>query len=256
MTRLLRFSYATLVVLELVCLIFLFIPTLPDWMNDIALNLGTEILGILLTVLLIDSVIRGNEKRERSRYQAVALRQLRIPLVHHLQLLFSLYKASIPHKPEELVSDPRKLFSDDYFVQLAFFDFSKSAPVVPEIQWFDHLKQEFTQFRDALSRTVEKYALYLDVETVELVEQLINSTLLSFVLQAPVVRDLDRSQGIRRQYNLLGGSGMAKLVREHTQWFSESVESYNEGVPVEQRIKLADHLWRDDVAPQIGSARL
>lgn len=72
----------------------------PDWLKDVSLNVGTEVLGILLTVMLIDAVIRRKDQTERDRVVKVAFAQLRIGLQQHIGVLQSMYKASISHPPK------------------------------------------------------------------------------------------------------------------------------------------------------------
>ena len=229
-----------------------------QWVQDVSLNVGAAVLAIFLTVFLIDAAIRRNERRERLRVQRVAFQRLRTPLVRHLQVLFGLYKAAVTVRPQKCASDVQGFFADDYFVQIAFLDFSKPAPVASlrALQWFDYLKTQFEDFRSALSRTVGKYALYLDVEAIELLEQMINSSFLSLVIQAPALRELDRKKGFKRSYNLLGGEGVSDLVREYVRWFAQLVEAYNKNVKPGEQLAVTSELWRNDISPQIGSARM
>ena len=229
-----------------------------EWLKDFSLNVGTEIFGILLTVFLIDAVIRRKEERERNRVRQIAFQQLRIPLLHQLHMLHGMYKGCIPCQPEIVPVGIRELFSDDYFVQIAFLDFSKPAPLstaVP-LQWFDYLKMEVEKFKAALGRTIEKYAVFLDSDSIEILEKLIDSSFISLIGQATAIRDVDRRENFRRPYNLLAGQGMAEIVREYISTFCQLVEVYNLAVLEEGKLALDSGLWRNDISPQFGSARL
>jgi hypothetical protein len=227
-----------------------------DWVRNISVNLGTGIIVVLLTALLIDAIINRKQEKERTRYELVSLQQLRIPLLHQFLLLFNIFKASVEIKPQTIYQNLPDLFDDNYFVQLAFFDFSKPAPTATPLQWIDYLSHECTKFRDALNRTVDKYSVYLDSETLDVIEQLINSNFISFILQIPAIREVDQRGGFRRNYNFFAGSGMRDIVREYTSLFLKLVEYYNQQVAQESRIVVTDDLWRNDVAPQVGSARI
>jgi hypothetical protein len=252
-------SYIILSVLSVISFVIYFnAPSAMewDWLRHITVNLGTGIIVALLTVLLIDNIIRINREKERKKYQSVALRQLQIPLIHQFHLLFYIFKSSVEIKPQKTYQYVRDLFDDNYFVQLAFFDFSKKAPIWGDLQWFDYLPRECTKFRDALSRTVEKYSLYLDSGIIEIMEEIINSDFISIVLQAPAIREIDRHEGYKRSYNFFAGSGMCDIVREYTSLFTRLVEHYNELAPQEKRVLMRDDLWRNDTAPKIGSGRV
>lgn len=229
-----------------------------EWLKDLSLNLGTEVVGILLTVILIDSVIRGNELEERKRVNTVAFQQLRIPLVHQLQMLHGMYKAAATHPPEKKPVAASELFTDSYFVQLAFLDFSKPAPVVSHvpIQWMDYLNMEAEKFKSALSRTLEKYSIFLDVDTIEILEDLLASSFLSVICQLSTLRDLDKNRNINRSFNVFSGQGMTELARAYTESFTKLIEVHNSNVSQEKRIHLDEGYWRNDIAPQFGSARI
>lgn len=229
-----------------------------EWLKDISLNIGTEIFGIFLTVVLIDAVIRNSEERERERIRQIAFQQLRIPLLHQLQMLHGMYKACILRPPETPATEIPDLFSDDYFIQIAFLDFSKPAPIFSAVplQWFDYLRLEVDKFKTAMSRTLEKYAVFLDVNSIALLETLMDSSFISLIVQAPAIRDVDGRENFQRSYNLLAGQGMPQVVREFTDTFCQLVEAYNLAVPHEQKLVLNDGLWRTDMSPRFGSARL
>jgi hypothetical protein len=178
--------------------------SMAGW-RGFALNLGTEISGILLTVLLIDAVIRRKDAHDQKRYRRIALQQLRMPLFSHLLLLSGMYKASVERNPAREISNLRDLFSEDYFEQIAYFNVMGPSPAAlqllgpssvaggkkpPSIPWYQYLNSEVERFKEDLQRVVDKYAMYLDPETIDLLEQLANS---SFVVSA--VDDLPRSDG-------------------------------------------------------------
>lgn len=230
----------------------------PDWLKDVSLNVGTEVFGILLTVWLIDTVIRKNEQSDRERVVKVAFAQVCLPLRHHISMLLGMYKASLAHAPNNPPRELRDLFGADYAVQVAFLDFSRPAPLmnVQPLTWFDYLHHEIEQFKSALTRTIEKYATFLDPETVELLESLIASSLLSLLSQARAIPQIDRQQGINRRYNLLSGQGIPELIVQHAELVMQLVVLANCNLPDEKKVVLgADH-WRNDIAPQFGSARI
>jgi hypothetical protein len=95
--------------------------------------MGTGLIVAALTTLLIDNITRTNQEKERKKYQAVALQQLEIPLVHQLYMLFNIFKSSVGIKPQKTYRNARDLFDDNFFDHLVFFDFSKEAPIIGPI---------------------------------------------------------------------------------------------------------------------------
>lgn len=230
----------------------------PDWLKDVSLNVGTEVLGILLTVLLIDAVIRRKDQTERDRVVKVAFAQLRIGLQQHIGVLQSMYKASTLHPPQTNPKSLDELFSPDYFVQVAFLDFSKPAPLasVKPLQWFDYLHMEMEQFKATLTRTLEKYAVFLDPNIVELLEEILASSFIGFLTQVKSIPALDQKEGVQRQYNFFSARGMPELTQQHIELIKRLSLEANRNLPNEKQVGINVQNWRNDIAPKFGSARL
>lgn len=255
---------------------FVLPPAMAGW-RGLALNLGTEILGILLTVLLIDAVIKRKEARDQKRYRRIALQQLRIPLFHHLRLLANMYKASVERKPDREISNLRDLFSEDYFEQITYFNAMGPSPKdVPMslravtlgaqqrwIPWYQYLSTEVKQFKEEVDRVVDKYAMYLDPETLDLLEQLANSPVVFTVSQLPSTATmLSETWGAQQAYNpfiLEDAEDVEddeRVVRKHTDVFSKVVDIYNKEAPDDRKVLIRNYkMWSDGVAPAVGSSR-
>jgi hypothetical protein len=228
------------------------------WLQDYSLNGGTTVLGIVLTVVLIDAVIQRNQDRDRNRVRRVAFLQMRIPLLNHLHLLNDMYKAATPVAPSDRPLDIGSLFNQRYFSEVAFLDFAKPAPVsspVP-LQWFDYVRMESAKFRVALAQTVDRYAVFLDGQSVELMETLINSFFLSFLEQGPAIRDATIRGGFKLNSALCSVEGFDDHFRKHTDAFVALVGLFNAAVPAEEKLAAGSELWRNDISPSFGSARI
>lgn len=251
-------------------------PTLEGW-RAFALKLGTEILGILFTVLLIEAVIRRKEERDRAWhrrrawYRRIALRQLRIPLNNHLRLLSDMYKASVERKPDREISNLRDLFSEDYFEQITYFNAMGPSPAAHPmplcsvtsgaqrrwIPWDQFLSTEVKQFKEEVDRVVDKYAMYLDPETMDLLERLANSPVVMSVGHLPMSATmLLQSWGPQQAYNPFIVEDDARIVRKHTDVFSKVVDIYNKEAPDDRKVLIRNYkMWSDGVAPAVGSSR-
>lgn len=230
----------------------------PEWLKDVSLNVGTAVLGILLTVLLIDEVIRRRDQAERNRVVKVAFAQLRTGLQNHIGVLQSMYKASTFGAPDGNPKTLDELFGPNYVAQLAFLDLSKPAPLasVNFLQWFDYLHMEMEQFKATLTRTLEKYAAFLDPTVVELLEEVLASSFIAFLTQVRSIRALDQKEGVQRQYNFFSAQGMPDLVRQHTDLIMRLSREANRHLPKDKQVGVNEQHWRNDIAPQFGVARL
>lgn len=252
----LRTSYLLLTLVAVVCFaVYVLFPSAPEGWRGFSLNLLTEVLGIIFTIVLIDRVLRRREERERMRYCRIALQQLRFPLMEHLEVLFNMYKASVQRKPERRISSLEDLFEDDYFEQVSHLDLSKPAPVAPQMQWGDYLLHETQRFKDALERVVGRYAVPLGPDTVDIAEQLIASRLISMLERFPAMRASRPAQFRGWPEPML--YGMGGLVRQYTDAFAALVDIYNDEAPEDQRVAITKkNLWKENVSPRIGSARI
>jgi hypothetical protein len=219
-------------------------------LRDFALGLLTNVLTVLLDFFLIDRIIRRREEQQRKRYRSIALQQFRRPLAQHLSLLADIYKASVERKPDKepkLVAD---LFCPDYLSQLAHFDLTGSAPVTAHMQWWEYIRLEGQKFETGLSRIVDKHALYLDPDTLEAAEELINSPFIHMAEQLlPAM-----AKNVKGPLLLLGDI-FRDDVSEHLRLLSRLIDIHNEEVSPERQILVKENLWNDTIAPGIGSAR-
>lgn len=197
----------------------------------------------------------GINKSNDEKYERLAARQLAVYIRRHFYIFMNIYKASMPSKLERRVSEPRELFDEDYYANVIFFDFSGLAPVLPATSWFNYLQREFAKFNNALEGTIQKYGSLISFEVVELGESLINAHLTSLISQLPSLPQIDAQHNITRPYILFFGSDMTNMLRTYITDFLRLIDWCNSNAPEDQKIQVFEDLWRDDVAPTIGSAR-
>lgn len=228
-----------------------------DWLDSFASNLASGFLGSFLTVLLIDRALEQERKQETARVRNIALAQLRPVLLGHLLLLTDWYKAASPERPSHLPSTIPGIFSDDYYLQIRFLDFSREAPVYPATDWFHYTAHQFESFRTQIWRVVDKYAVFLESESLELLEGLANSAPINMIIQIANANlpALDKKHNWRRTYNILYDDSIISEVQRHIGMIRSFLEYYNLAAP--NPIEIGDlGLWRENTAPRFGSGRL
>ena len=174
-------SYIILIIFTIISFTFYFNVQDTSWIKDFSLNFSTEVIGILLTVFLIDIIIKMKEERERIKRQEIGLKQLKVNLLNHLHLLFNIYKASVESKPNDLNMKASHFFDENYYQEIKYFDFSKNAPVTSNINWGYYLASKNEKFKTGLNKTIDKYGIYLDSDGIDLMEKLINSNFINFI---------------------------------------------------------------------------
>lgn len=226
-----------------------------SWQRDLSLNLVAEIVGILATVLLIDVAVRRHSEAERKRVRALVMTKLAGPLGGHMHVLLDMYKAACSTQPQHLPATPVGLFTETFFADLARLDLSAPAPGIPPYTgtWADRCAHEAKKFPDELGTLLDRYLAFLEVEEVELLESLMRSSLLAYLSQVPRSFVMDRVNSWQRTYNLL--EPMNRLVRDHAELLKRIVKVHDSVRPAAP-IRLDVGIWRQDIAPGLGSARV
>jgi len=223
-----------------------------EWFSAYLSNIASGIIGSLIIIFLIDQIIARNRENERLRVVRIALKRLRLPILWHMTLLCKIYKASAQTKPTPLPTTFEDTFKDNYYREIAFLDFTKKAPVVPEIDWFNYLYLEMKSFKEKIEQVVDAYASFLDVTLIDMLEKIANSSFLLIIPQFRMVREVDRKEGFKRVYTML--SGMEKIVKEHVSLMLALIKYFNS--KSDSPIQFNYGVWRDDEAPQWGSGRI
>lgn len=247
------------VVFVLSIAVYNLIPPIFSGLRGFFLNLAAGVIAIFLTVLLIDGVIRRREARQLNRYRSIALQQLFAPLQNHLHLLFNIYKASVDRKPDREISSASDLLGEDFFKQIVYFDLSEPGPAVAafgqeRLKWYVYLNSEWQNFKSQMGGLVDRYAMYLDPDTLGLMEQLMNSWLFSYLNGLPISINWSESMGLKTRHNELLPP-MHEEIRLHTDTFVALVDIYNSAAPEDRKVHV-NGTWSDNTHPLIGSARV
>ena len=226
-------------------------PPKQDW-RYFYLNMITGIIGIIIVVYVIEGIIDSYRKKEEEKWTKVAFQQLKTPLSNHLTVIFHMFKASISTPPSKNYDNIFDFFKDNlpYLKQL---DFLKPAPIFPTTDWSHYLFNEFSQFKEILIRAIFKYALFLKPETVELMEKIIDSHLMHFIIQSPSIISFYKRKGSATKINLL--YDFLDFVEEYLSLIKKLVEKC-ERVYKAKKLEIHKDQWRNDVSPKWGSGRI
>jgi len=249
----LRKSYWFLIVLASLFTALSFLTSYEEqWISGYLSDVAAGIIGSLFIIFLVDRIIERNKEKERLRILRIALKRLRIPISWHMTLLCQIYKAATENKPTPLPTSFEDTFSDNYYKEISFLDFTKDAPVLPKRDWFTHLGIEIKFFREKLEKVIDIYADSLDVKLIDILEKMINSHFFFFIPPLKKLPAVNRQFKIERIYTAF--SGMEDFVKEHVTNMLELIKYYNSYS--DSPIKLKQDVWRDDVAPKWGSGRV
>jgi hypothetical protein len=232
---------------------------------DFFLSLSTTVIGILLTVFLIDRVLRKQHDAELDKYRLVALRRLRGPIESHINMLQKIYMASAHKLPDPVWSSLEEFFSDDRLYEtVLWFDALKPAPVEPEIQWYKYICHEVKEFKAELGHISDRYAVYMPYDLLVLIESLSRSWFFSFIENYPSRLKYQYSANISPVMPMFpviinvdnnDYEDAAPHLKLHTNRLMALIRYYNGKVPTEERIILKHEVWTYGNPPIWGSAR-
>ena len=246
------------VVLEL--LLLLFIKSNNEIVEDFSLNLITEIIGIFLTVLLIDLVIKRREKKEKKNILKNAYSQYRIPAQKLLSFFAIIYKASSKEKPPEWNTDFKTLLTtEEFYDSITHLDFLKKAPVSPTTDWINFSRNEVEEVTSKFEKIIEKYAFVLDSKIIADLEWLENHWILNILSSGPILIASDKSMNFKRENLCLlsikyetGENELKKLIDK----LFDVAEYFKSITNDESDISYSKGMWREDIAPMLGNSRV
>ena len=228
--------------------------------------LATELGGVIVTFLLLESYISYREKKLSLHRRQVALRSLSIALRRHLSAIFDMFKATSAEAPTELfrLTEASQFFGDLFFSRIQYLDFAAKAPVIPPMTWADYLAWKFNDFSDHLENTADKFGLGLTPDDMDLIERLINNSYAnqlknrSFSFRngesAPFLLSVEKGGIINFASEKSRDSFYQDLYDYHSA-LVDLVDRVNQVLQASGKDSIVVvEGWGDHVSPQIGSA--
>jgi hypothetical protein len=224
------------------------------WWGGFLSNLGAGFAGSLLTVGLVEVSIERSKRNEVRRIRRTAFARLKQPVVTHLQFLFNLHKATAGSAPAQGPREIQDIFTDEYFECVRHLNFNAKGPCLPEMRWQDFGRLQGETFRRELERVADIYMAYLDPHTVETIEALRDSSFMHILVTVWPPFPGNAEVHFRQMPNPLL-INMEKAVRGHVASALALLALLNQNLEERLTAKDLSALWRNDVAPSIGSAR-
>lgn len=229
---------------------------LRAWGDSLFSNLAAGFLASLVTVFFIDRSLDEDRRREQQRFRAIAFRQLRPILFGHLTLICEWYKAVATRKPDGDPLNFHELFSSRFCDELRYLDFSRLAPTAPPISWLEHSARDLKKFRSDINAVIDKYAFFLDPESLDMIDGLATSHIVNLLQGLPnaltTMIDMRRANFTN---NFLAGPGVTEHLQTHLELLARFLALYNATAPEPISWPYLP-LWRPDAGGKFGSARM
>lgn len=163
-----------LLIVLLLCL--LAATTLFMWLrmaggvSDFGLNAFTETFGILVTVLIVDHLIRRQEELRSLPQKAAAYEDVRLLVSRIVSFWSDVYRASVP---EASPASVRELFSEPAFEKMQrFLNMDAQPNVTPATTWWDWVPRSIADYRQRGETILERHNNVLDPNAYGLVHQI------------------------------------------------------------------------------------
>lgn len=234
-----------------------------DWANAFTSNLSAGFLSALIIAWLIERSLSKQRENDFNRIRVTAFGQVRHQLLRHLGLLIDMYKAAENNPPKSIPKTFDELFNANFYDQIKYLDFSKhKQTTIFPITWFKEIEGSLVSLRNSITTMINKFAIYLDVDSIEYFENLSNSDLISYLLTicSANIQMVDQREGFKRQYTMLMvydvNDHLDPIVENHiTNCLLPLLNHYNKFSS--QPITVNDlGLWRENSSPKFGSARV
>ncbi|NLE03738.1 MAG: hypothetical protein GX638_02910 [Crenarchaeota archaeon] len=222
------------------------------WLSGYLSNLAAGIVGSLLVVFLIDQITKQNKEKEHIQMEKIAFQKLKSVVLRQMGLLCDVYKAACIKKPDQLPSRFSNVFNESYFEEITFLDFTKDSGV-PSQDWFNRLDCQMSSFKAKLEQTINTYATHLDVSSIDLLEKIATSSLISYIPTILSLPASDKQYNIKRTYAMFNGS--QEKVKQYTQLLQELIKKINSVSEEPLELNLTEK-WKDDTTPAWGSGRV
>lgn len=205
-----------LAILALICLIF-WKKNVPG-LAEFGLNAFTEILGIILTVVFVDQLIRQQEIKRTLPLQAAVYEDIRLLTTRVIRFWEDAFRRAVPRPaPSELIqfweaiykktisqSVPltveQLLSTETIDVIRMYLDLDSQPNVTPQRTWWEWLPEQEEDFRTRGERILQRHMGILDPQTYALIHQFVSGVDVSPSIRT--MRKSDQELGYPRPQNL------------------------------------------------------
>ena len=250
----LKVGYAIMCVIFFACALYPSTWAYHEW----AVNIGSGVVGTVLTVLLIDGVLKRQERERQSKFVAIATRRLKNSLESHAQLFASVYKACSPTTPDVKPRGIVDLLKPTYFQHLVQLDALARAPVLPDRNWAKYLAEHAAEFSKELEAVTDQYGMFISGEQAEAILNCSHSELCGYLKKLPVAIVVGKPQPknfavFTAFHQSTKTLGPLPCLIPHLEAVLVLLASFDLR---EADVKIPESNWSDDHAPKWGSGRL
>ena len=174
------------------------------WLSNLLLNLGANVIGILVVLIFVERIVRSDNDRNRKRVERGALRKTGQSIQQIVRAFSNLLKGSLlapPVTPPETVAD---LFAEAHIQSLDKCDFG-AAHVAPSSRgWPEYMNDVLYRSLGELSSVIAAYGAFVQPEYLELLDELCDHVYIEYVRSMYPYIEHERARGVQHAFPLDG----------------------------------------------------
>jgi hypothetical protein len=229
-----------------------------EFIDNFSLNLLTEIIGIFITIIVIDKLLDYGKEKEKKRIKEIVNSKLGAKIKDIARLYVEIYKASVDSTNLKKFESYEQFF-DDYnfnhiFNQYLYFNISRKAPSLPSRTWQEHIVEGIEKNLNDIKEVIDIYLIYLDTPLIDYLEQLRDDFQLTMFKNQPQINKILRDE-LDQEWRTGLVCFEESLTRKSFNLFDELFKRLKENGLGDNFGLIDKGIWSDIVAPKIGSAR-
>jgi len=167
---------------------------------EFGLNFFTEMLGVLVTVLIIDKIILIRENQRLIPLKMAVYEDVRLFTSRYIGFWTTTYRESVPE------NDPKDLaefFSEKGISKIFLFLNMDSEPnVSPPIKWWDWMVHNAKEFKEKGDKILERHAHILEPEVYAKIHHITECDFTTLLNNIPLIRNYDITNNFPRPKTL------------------------------------------------------
>ncbi|MHB1107387.1 MAG: hypothetical protein ACYCZ2_13600 [Lutibacter sp.] len=137
--------------------IFAYIKT--DSLSDFGLNFATEIIGVLITVYIVDYLLKSREEARLTPMRVIVYQEISVLTNRFMGLLFELYSESVKENPPETVHG--FIEENCIYKALLYSSIDGEPRISPPTTMSQYLSSKAIDFEDRAQKILDKYSNFM-----------------------------------------------------------------------------------------------
>ncbi|HEJ9739747.1 TPA: hypothetical protein ACKRHX_002768 [Proteus mirabilis] len=229
-----------------------------QWIASLASGFGVSFISIIATVILINMFISQKDKQQKNKIKNACIKTLRKPIDDISNVVFNIVKATSNCRQEDGNQDLEAFFRYIDISHVRLLNTSLIAPVLPQMSWDIYLLNAFEELTKKIQNFIEKYAVHLDFETIDLCEKIATHVFVKHLRLNIIMNNELSNAGVKRE-ELPTSLMFVSIVHNDTSIMSDYFGLLADLTKLiastqEDNQIIVYHTWGDHVAPKLGSA--